>query len=120
MKSIRIHSYGSSSELKLEDVPTPSIRASEVLVRVRAIGVNPFDWKFREGYFKDVFPATLPVTLGAEYAGDVVESGKEVGEFKAGDKVFGFGSGTYSEFVAVPEKDLIRIPRSIDYETAAS
>jgi len=120
MKAIRIHSYGNSGELKLEDVPSPSIQSNEVLVRVRAAGVNPFDWKFREGYFKDVFPATLPLTLGADYAGEVAEVGKDAGEFKPGEKVFGFASGAYSEFVTVAEKDLVRMPRTVDYETAAS
>ena len=120
MKAIRIHSYGNSGELKLEDVPSPSIRSNEALARVRAAGVNPFDWKLREGYFKDVMPAIFPLTLGVDFAGDIVQVGKDVRDFKVGDKVFGFASGTYSEFATVPEKDLVRMPRSVNYETAVS
>jgi NADPH:quinone reductase-like Zn-dependent oxidoreductase len=120
VKAIRIHSYGHSNELKLEEVPSPSIRSNEALVRVRAAGVNPFDWKVREGWFKNWIPATFPLTLGVDYAGDIVQAGKDIGEFKVGDKVFGFASGTYSELAAVPEKDLVRIPKTVDYETAAS
>jgi NADPH:quinone reductase-like Zn-dependent oxidoreductase len=120
MKSIRIHSYGNSGELKLEEVPNPSIRSNEALVRVRAAGVNPFDWKVREGYFKDRMPATFPLTLGVDFAGDIAQVGQDVRDFKPGDKVFGFASGTYAEFATVPEKDLVRMPRTVDYETAAS
>ena len=120
MKSIRIHSYGNSAELKLEEVPNPPIRINEALIRVRAAGVNPFDWKFREGYFKEVMPATFPLTLGADFAGDIAEVGKDVRDFKAGDKVFGFASGTYSEFVTVSDKDLVRMPKTVDDVAAAS
>jgi NADPH:quinone reductase-like Zn-dependent oxidoreductase len=120
VKAIRIHSYGNSGELKLEEVPSPSIRSNEALVRVRAAGVNPFDWKVREGWFKTWMPATFPLTLGVDYAGDIVQVGKDIHDFKVGDKVFGFASGTYSEFAAVPEKDLVRIPKTIDFETAVS
>ena len=120
MKAIRIHSYGKSGELKLEDVPSPSIRSNEALVRVRAAGVNPFDWKFREGYFKDWMPARFPLTLGVDFAGEIAQVGKDVRDFKVGDNLFGFVSGSYSEFATVPEKDLVRMPRSVDYETAAS
>ena len=120
MKAIRIHSYGNSGELKLEEVPNPSVRGNEALVRVRAAGVNPFDWKFREGYFKDWIPATFPLTLGVDFAGDIAQAGKDARDFKVGDKVFGFASGSYSEFATVPEKDLVRMPKTVDYETAAS
>jgi NADPH:quinone reductase-like Zn-dependent oxidoreductase len=120
VKAIRIHSYGNSGELKLEEVPSPLIRGNEALVRVRAAGVNPFDWKVREGYFKDRMPATFPLTLGVDFAGDIAQVGKDVRDFKVGDTVFGFASGTYSEFATVPEKDLVRMPRRVDYETAAS
>jgi NADPH:quinone reductase-like Zn-dependent oxidoreductase len=120
VKAIRIHSYGNSGELKLEDVPSPSIRSNEALIRVHAAGVNPFDWKFREGYFKDWIPATFPLTLGVDFAGDIAQVGTDVRDFKVGDKVFGFAAGTYSEQATVPEKDLVRMPRTVDYETAVS
>jgi len=120
VKAIRIHSYGNSGELTLEDVPNPSIQKNEALVLVHAAGVNPFDWKFREGYFKDWMPAAFPLTLGVDFAGEIAQVGKDVRDFKAGDKVFGFASGAYSEFVTVPEKGLVRMPKTLDYETSAS
>ncbi|HEV3029772.1 MAG TPA: NADP-dependent oxidoreductase [Planctomycetota bacterium] len=120
MKAIQIHSYGNSGELKLEDVPNPSIRGNEALIRVRAAGVNPFDWKLREGYFKDWIPASFPLTLGVDFAGDIAQVGKEVSDFRVGDRVFGFASGAYSEYSTVPEKDLVHMPRTVDHDTAAS
>ena len=100
MKAIRIHSYGNSAELKLEEVPNPSIQSNEALVRVRAAGVNPFDWKLREGFFKQFMPATFPLTLGVDFAGEIAQVGKDVRDFKVGEKVFGQASGAYSEFIA--------------------
>jgi len=120
VKSIRIHSYGNSGQMRLEEVPNPSIRSFEALIRVRAAGVNPFDWKFREGHFKDWMPATFPLTLGVDFAGDIAQVGKDVRDFKVGEKLFGFATGAYSEFASVPEKDLVRMPKTVDYETASS
>lgn len=120
MKAIRIHSYGTSEKMKLEETPRPAIRGEEVLVRIRAAGVNPVDWKIREGYLKEVFRASFPLTLGQDFAGDIVEVGKEVRDFKTGDKVFGFAAGAYAEYATIPAKDLARMPITTDYATAAS
>ena len=120
MKAIRIHSYGTSEQMKLEETPRPTIRGNEALVKIRAAGVNPVDWKIREGYLKEVVRASFPLTLGQDFAGDVVQIGKEVGNFKTGDKVFGFATGAYAEFATIPAKDLTRMPITTDYPTAAS
>jgi NADPH:quinone reductase-like Zn-dependent oxidoreductase len=120
MKAIRIHSYGASEQMKLEETPRPTIRGNEALVKIRAAGVNPVDWKIREGYLKEVYRTSFPLTLGQDFAGDVVELGKEVRDFKTGDKVFGFASGTYAEYATIPVKDLARMPITTDYATAAS
>ena len=120
MKAIRIHSYGTSEQMKLEETPRPAIRGDEVLVKIRAAGVNPVDWKIREGYLKEVVRASFPLTLGQDFAGDVVEVGKDVHDFKTGDKVFGFATGAYAEYATIPAKDLARMPLSTDYATAAS
>ena len=61
MKAVRIHQYGGADELIYEDAPRPQPAAGEVLIRVHAAGVNPFDWKVREGYMKDMLPWTLPM-----------------------------------------------------------
>lgn len=120
MKAIRIHSYGASEQMKLEETPRPTIQGDEALVKIRAAGVNPVDWKIREGYFQEVLRASFPLTLGQDFAGDVVELGKNVRGFKTGAKVFGFVSGAYAEYATVPVRDLAHMPITTDYATAAS
>jgi NADPH:quinone reductase-like Zn-dependent oxidoreductase len=120
MKAVRIHSYGHADQMKIEEAPRPSIRSNEALLRVRAAGVNPVDWKIREGYLKEVRHDSFPLTLGQDFAGDIVELGNEIRDFKVGDKVFGFASGTYAEYSTLADKDLVRMPASTDYATAAS
>jgi NADPH:quinone reductase-like Zn-dependent oxidoreductase len=120
MKAVRIHNYGHADQMRIEDAPRPMIRADGAIVRIRAAGVNPVDWKIREGYLKDVLRAAFPLTLGQDFAGDIVELGKDVRDFKAGDKVFGFASGTYAEYATLSGGDLVRMPASVDYAAAAS
>ena len=120
MKAIRIHSYGNSAQMKLEETPRPAVRGDEALVKIRAAGVNPVDWKIREGYLKEVYRASFPLTLGQDFAGTVVEVGTDVRDFNTGDKVFGFAAGAYAEYATIPAKDLARMPVTTDYATAAS
>ncbi len=120
MKAIRIHNYGHSDQMKVEDLPRPRIDRDELLVRIRAAGVNPVDWKIREGYLKDVLPRDFPMTLGQDFAGDVVEVGVDVRGYDSGDKVFGFASGAYAEYATVPAALLTNVPNGLDYATAAS
>jgi NADPH:quinone reductase-like Zn-dependent oxidoreductase len=120
MKAIRIHSYGASDQMKLEETPRPAIRGDEALVKIRAAGVNPVDWKIREGFLKEVHRDSFPLTLGQDFAGDVVELGKDVRDLKTGDKVFGFAAGAYAEYATIPAMDLARMPLTTDYAAAAS
>jgi NADPH:quinone reductase-like Zn-dependent oxidoreductase len=78
------------------------------------------DWKIREGFLKDVMRTSFPLTLGQDFAGDVVEVGRDTREFTVGDKVFGFATGSYAEYTTLGAKDLVHMPKTIDYTTAAS
>ena len=120
MKAIRIHEYGDAGTLKLEEIPRLSIADDQVLVRVHDAGVNPIDWKIREGFMKQVIPVNFPLTIGQDFAGEVTERGKAAEEFNIGDRVFGFAQGTYAEYAAAPTSTVARIPDSIDYATAAA
>lgn len=120
MKAIRIHEYGSANTLSLEDIPRLSITDDQILVRINDAGVNPIDWKIREGYLKQVMPATFPLTIGQDFAGEVVELGKAVTRFAPGDKVFGFAHGTYAEYAAASASTVAAIPNSVDFVTAAA
>ncbi|HEY1012666.1 MAG TPA: alcohol dehydrogenase catalytic domain-containing protein, partial [Herpetosiphonaceae bacterium] len=73
IRAVRIHQYGGPEELRLEAIPRPEPKAGEVLIRVRAAGVLPADWKVREGQFRAFFPVTFPFVAGSALAG-VVEA----------------------------------------------
>src|SRR5207302_1862237 len=92
----------------------------QILVRIHDAGVNPIDWKIRQGYMKQVMPVTFPMTIGQDFAGEVVEVGKNVTQFAAGERVFGFAQGTYAEYAAAPASMVAGIPKCIDFATAAA
>lgn len=120
MKAIRIHEYGDADTLKLEEIPRLPITDDQILIRIRDAGVNPIDWKIRQGYMKHVVPATFPMTIGQDFAGEVVESGSDVTQFKPGDRAFGFAQGTYAEYAAAPASTVAAIPKALDFATAAA
>jgi NADPH:quinone reductase-like Zn-dependent oxidoreductase len=120
MKAIRIHQFGGADTLVFEDVSPIVIGEDQVLVRVHDAGVNPIDWKIRQGYLKDVIPAHFPMTIGQDFAGEVVQSGKSAQEYQKGDRVFGFAQGTYAEFAPAPISTIARMPESMDFMTAAA
>jgi NADPH:quinone reductase-like Zn-dependent oxidoreductase len=123
MKAVRIHAYGGPETLQYEDAPRPVPGAGEVLVRVHAAGVNPVDWKAREGYLKSMnYP--LPLVLGWDLSGTVAELGAGVTSFAVGDAVYArpdIGrNGAYAEYVAVKASELAKKPVSLDHVQAAA
>lgn len=88
MKAIRFHNYGDSGVLKYEDVLIPEIGPTEVLIKVRAAGVSPVDWKIREGFLQSFLPYQLPLIPGWDVAGTIASAGALVTRFNAGDQVF--------------------------------
>jgi NADPH:quinone reductase-like Zn-dependent oxidoreductase len=120
MAAIRFHEYGPPEVLRLETVQRPDPEPGEVLVRVRAAGVNPIDWKIRAGYLQQFMPLDLPYTPGIDVAGTVEEVGAEVDGLAAGDEVFGRGAGTYAELAVAPAVSLARKPVGIGFEDAAT
>jgi len=124
MKAFVLDRYAKKSALRLTDLPRPALREDEVLVRVHAAGVNLLDSKIRDGEFKLILPYRLPIVLGHDVAGVVVELGARVRQFKLGDEVYArpddFRIGTFAEFVAVKEVSLALKPASLTMEQAAS
>lgn len=124
MKAVRIHSYGGSSVLTIEDVPRPKPGDGEVLIRVLATTVNPFDSAMRAGYLSSYLDHTLPLILGTDASGIVEEVGSGVNTFNRGDKVYARGGvtrdGTYAEYAVVPSADVAVTPRSLDTAHAAA
>lgn len=113
-------------QFQYTDLPTPSIKANEVLVAVKAIGINPVDVKTSKGQgFYTKLKEHAPLVLGWDIAGVVKEAGADVSEFKAGDEVFGMvnfpGHGqAYAEYVAAPASHLALKPKNISFEEAAA
>lgn len=120
MKAIRIHEYGDASTLRLEEVPPLSPGNDQLLVHVREAGVNPIDWKIRQGYLKDAMPTSFPLTIGQDFAGEVVGIGDSVNNFEVGARVFGFAHGSYAEYALAPVSTVAMMPSSMDFATAAA
>ena len=120
MKAIRIHSYGHSDKTQIEEAPRPTPKKEEVLVRIRAAGVNPIDWKIREGEMKVWSPASFPLTLGQDFAGEVIELGADVKNFDPGDEVYGVTDGAYAELSVASVNEITLKPRSLDSVAAAA
>jgi NADPH:quinone reductase-like Zn-dependent oxidoreductase len=127
MKAIRIHNYGGPEVLRYEDAPRPEPQADEVLVRVHAAGVNPIDWKVREGHMKDFWPHKFPLILGWDLSGVVEELGPDAaaaGRFKIGDEVYSLPdptrNGAYADYIVVRESELALKPNSLHHVRAAA
>src|SRR5438309_10187185 len=124
MKAIRIHNYGGPEILKYEDAPRPKPQVGEVLVRVHAAGVNPIDWKVREGHMKDFWPHKFPLILGWDLSGVVEELGRGVPQFKIGDEIYSVPDvsrdGAYAEYIVVRESELALKPKSLHHIRAAA
>jgi NADPH:quinone reductase-like Zn-dependent oxidoreductase len=124
MQAFTVERYGKEGALRLAEVPMPELRDDEVLVQVHAAGVNLLDAKIRNGEFKLILPYKLPLVLGHDVAGEVVQVGRQVRDFKAGDAVYArvddFRIGTFAEFVPVKEGSLALKPAGLTMEEAAS
>lgn len=119
MKAIRFEAYGGPDVLELVDVDKPTVGDQEVLVEVKAIGVNYADIARREG--KYVVPTPLPFIPGAEVAGIITEVGKDVKRYKPGMRVVSLiESGAYAEYVNLHEMALAPIPDSVDFVNAVA
>jgi len=121
MRVIHMYRYGGPEQLKLEEKARPEPSAGEVLLRVHAAGVNPIDWKIRQGLLKEFQPVTFPYTPGIEVAGVVEEVGSGVTAFEVGQAIIGqIASGAYAEYLTVPVEALERKPETLSFVEAAA
>ncbi len=125
MKAMVMHAFGGPEVLQLEDVPIPEISAGEILVEVKAAGINPIDYVARSvgGPFRDALEKSFPAILGWDIAGTVSKSNSNL--FQTGDKVFTLSrfpqiTGGYAEFAAVPADQAVLMPGSLSFEEAAA
>jgi NADPH:quinone reductase-like Zn-dependent oxidoreductase len=124
MKAVRIHAYGGVDVLAYEDAPRPTAGDGEVLIRVHATSVNPFDCAVRAGYMSAYLNYTLPVILGTDVSGIIEEVGAGVTTFKPGDSVYARGGvtrdGAYAQYAVAPASDVAAKPKSLDDVHAAA
>jgi NADPH2:quinone reductase len=117
MKAIQVSQTGGPEVLTLVDAPVPTIKPNEVLVEIKAAGVNFIDVYFREGRY----PSPLPFINGQEGAGVVKEVGSDVSSLKPGDRIaYTSALGSYAEFAAVPAARLVKIPDALSFEQASA
>ena len=124
MKAVRIHTYGGSDVLVYEDAPHPIAGDGEVLIRVFASTVNPFDCAVRAGYMSGYLKHTLPLVLGTDVSGVVEAVGTGVADFSPGDEVYAragvIRDGTNAEFVVANASEVAAKPASLDHVHAAA
>jgi NADPH:quinone reductase-like Zn-dependent oxidoreductase len=119
-KAVQYDQFGDIDVLEVRDVERPAPGAGEVLVEVKAAGINPGEASIRKGFMKDIFPSTFPSGQGSDFAGVVAETGADVGEFSAGDEVIGFSEkrASHAEFVVVSALNLSAKPEAVSWEVA--
>ena len=124
MRAIAEEKFG--GPIVLMDLPAPEIGTGEVLIRVRAAGVNPFDWKVADGALEGEREHLFPLILGFDAAGVVERVGASVTRFTEGDEVYGYlfkpviGGGAYAEYVSAPATIVAKKPESVGFAEAAA
>jgi NADPH:quinone reductase-like Zn-dependent oxidoreductase len=121
MKAIRLQQYGGPEQLRYEDAPVPDTAAGQVLVRVRAASVNPWDLKLASGAFRDAIPMPLPYAPGSDYSGTVERVGAGASGVNVGDEVYGnCPHGSYAQYVAAPARTMAPKPRKRTHVESAA
>ncbi|HIW13909.1 MAG TPA: NADP-dependent oxidoreductase [Firmicutes bacterium] len=124
MKAVQMDHYNKQRRIVLRDVPIPTPTGTQVLIWVKAAAVNPLDLLTLSGEVRLLQPASLPVTLGNECAGVIVQTGRQVSNFQPGDRVYtrlpvGQG-GAFAGYVAVDQNAVANMPAGYDFPTAAA
>jgi NADPH:quinone reductase-like Zn-dependent oxidoreductase len=124
MKGIGIREYGGVGVLEEISLPTPLLQPDDVLIEVKAAGVNPVDWKIREGRLRKVLPYELPLILGWDVSGVIKRVGSNVKDFKIGDEVYSRPDinkqGCYADEVVVKQNLVAYKPKNLTFAEAAS
>jgi NADPH:quinone reductase-like Zn-dependent oxidoreductase len=125
MRAATYEEFGGSEKVSTKTVEVPELKEGEVLVRIKAAGVNPVDAAVREGYLKDHLPTSFPVIPGWDVAGVIEDRGFSARRFNVGDEVYAYARrpvvqhGTFAECIALPESYIARRPQSLSWEEAS-
>jgi NADPH:quinone reductase-like Zn-dependent oxidoreductase len=126
MKASYLVSYGQPGSLQYGEMPEPILQKNSLMVQVKAVSVNPVDWKIRQGVLKLIQGSKFPRIIGSDFAGIVKEVSPGIADFKAGDRVYGvipaFSNkpGALAELAIVSQKDVRAMPQWLSFEEAAS
>ncbi|HNN06167.1 MAG TPA: NADP-dependent oxidoreductase [Leptospiraceae bacterium] len=126
MKASFITAYGGLDVIQFGELPDPAQGDAQIIVQIKAVSLNPIDYKIRDGNMKFVSGFKFPKILGGDFAGTVLDAGKSGGSFKNGDRVYGYimplfgNSGVLSEKIAVKSGQIRPIPENLSFEEAAS
>ncbi|MBO9727094.1 MAG: NADP-dependent oxidoreductase [Chitinophaga sp.] len=125
MKAIAYQKFGNLDVLQTVNVSKPIVQSNQVLVKVKAVSINPMDWKIRKGEMKLMSGSKFPKNTGVDFSGIVEDTGSTVTDFKKGDEVFGIvknmmKDGALAEYVAVPSSFIWKKPAQISFAQAAA
>lgn len=126
MKAAIFSEFGGPEKISISTVDVPELKEGEVLIRIKAAGVNPVDAVIREGYYKDMMPHSLPVIPGWDVSGMVEDRGHAARRFNVGDEVYAYVRrpeikwGTYAEYIVIPDSYLAEKPKSLSWEEASA
>jgi len=124
MKKIIYSKFGGAEVLELANVSVPSVEEKNVLIKVKAVSVNPLDWKIRNGEMKLMSGSKFPRGIGIDFSGIVKTAGNAVTKYKAGDEVFGildvFKGEALAEYIIASEKEIAIKPSNISFDQAAA
>ena len=125
MKSAQITRYGNTKEvIEIKQTSTPNLSTGKVLVKVKAAGINPIDWKISEGYMQQIMPIEFPATLGWDFSGIFEKAGGGVSDIKQGDEVYGQASvlsgssGAFAELALANKDSIAQKPKTLSHEEA--
>jgi NADPH:quinone reductase-like Zn-dependent oxidoreductase len=118
--AVRYDHFGHTDVLYIAELPKPSPKAGQVLVRIKAAGINPGEASIREGLLNKQYPSTFPSGQGTDFAGVIESVGDDVTRFKAGDEVIGFSNdrSSHAEYIAVNADQLVSRPPNVSWEEA--
>lgn len=124
MKKVIYNRYGSVADLQMVDIPTPTIKSDELLIRVKAVSINPIDWKRLEGQLKIMTGSKFPKGIAIDFSGVVENKGDAISSFRIGDAVFGgldaMKGEALAEYIVVKAGSIFKKPETVSFETAAA
>lgn len=124
MKKVIYNQYGSIDDLQMSDVEIPSIQAEELLIKVKAVAINPLDWKKLEGQLKMITGKKFPKGIAFDFSGIIEKKGDSITNYTLGDAVFGtlnaMKGEALAEYIVVKKETIFKKPENVSFETAAA